>query len=110
MHGSDVVLEIDLLAASTYTYTMPSVWSSGNGCNIGIVSFKNMYADAQNGTTVTLITTQGANHGGGTGYANTVSAVGFGATCTVIPFRNGFASSNSIYIFNACSVVFWEGI
>ena len=89
MHGSDVVLEIDLLAASTYTYTMPSVWSYGNGCNIGIVSFKNMYADAQNGTTVTLITTQGANHGGGTGYANTVSAVGFGATCTIIPFRNG---------------------
>ena len=51
---------------------MPSVWSSGRGANIGIVSFKNMPGDAANGaTTVTLITTQGAAHGGGTGYANT---------------------------------------
>ena len=45
---------------------MPSVWSSGAGCNIGIVSFKNMYADKENGTTVTLITTQGGTHGGAT--------------------------------------------
>ena len=91
MDGSNVVLEMDLRAATVYTYTMPSVWSSGAGCNIGIVSFKNMYADKENGTTVTLITTQGANHGGGTGYANTVSAVGFGATCRIIPFDDGAA-------------------
>ena len=68
---------------------MPSVWSSGRGANIGVVSFKKMPADAANGTTVTLITTQGATHGGGTGYANTVSAVGFGATCTIIPKASG---------------------
>ena len=91
MDGSNVVLEMDLRAGTVYTYTMPSVWSSGAGCNIGIVSFKNMYADKENGTTVTLITTQGANHGGGTGYANTVSAVGFGATCRIIPFDDGAA-------------------
>ena len=89
--SSNIVLEMDIQAATTYTYTMPSVWSSGRGANIGVVSFKNMPADAANGTTVTLITTQGATHGGGTGYANTVSAVGFGATCTIIPKASGSA-------------------
>ena len=78
-------LEMDLEAATVYTYTMPSVWSLVPGSNIGIVSFKNMPADAQNGMTVTLITTQGAAHGGGTGYANTVSSNGIGATCRIIP-------------------------
>ncbi len=89
--GSNVVLEMDLQAATVYTYTMPSVWSSGAGSNIGIVSFKNMYADAQNGQTVTLITTQGAAHGGGTGYANTVSSNGIGATCRIIPLKDNSA-------------------
>ena len=89
--GSNVVLEMDLQAATVYTYTMPSVWSSGAGSNIGIVSFKNMYADAQNGQTVTLITTQGAAHGGGTGYANTVSSNGIGATCRIIPLASNAA-------------------
>ena len=50
-----------------------------------------MYADAQNGSTVTLITTQGAAHGGGTGYANTVPTNGIGVTCTVIPLASGSA-------------------
>ena len=85
INGSDVVLEMDLRAATVYTYTMPVAWSGGNAANIGVVSFKNMYVDAANGTTVTLIVTEAANHGGGTGYGNTVSAVGFGATCTIIP-------------------------
>ena len=89
--SSNVVLEMDLAAATVYTYTMPSVWSSGRGSNIGIVSFKNLPADAASGTTVTLITTQGAAHGGGTGYANTVSSNGIGATCTIIPRESGSA-------------------
>ena len=89
--SGNIVLEMDVQAASTYTYTMPSVWSSGRGCNIGIVSFKNMPGDSENGVTVTLITTQGANHGGGTGYANTHDAVGFGATCTIIPLSGNSA-------------------
>ena len=91
--SGNIVLEMDVQAATTYTYTMPSVWSSGRGCNIGIVSFKNMPADAENGVTVTLLTTQGANHGGGTGYANTHDAVGFGATCTIIPLSGNSASA-----------------
>ena len=89
--SSNIVLELDLEAATTYTYTMPSVWSSGRGSNIGIVSFKNLPANAANGMTVTLITTQGAAHGGGTGYANTVGSNGIGATCTIIPKASGSA-------------------
>tara|TARA_B100001250_G_scaffold107941_1_gene91071 strand:+ start:5630 stop:7354 length:1725 start_codon:yes stop_codon:yes gene_type:complete len=90
--SSNVVLEMDLAASTIYTYTMPSVWSSGRGSNIGIVSFKNMPADSANATTITLITTQGAAHGGATGYANTVYTNGIGATCTII----GRASGTSI--------------
>ena len=84
---------MDVQAATIYTYEMPAVWSSGRGANIGIVSFKNMYANHPNksATTVTLITTQGANHGGGTGYANTHDAVGFGATCTLVPLEDNSA-------------------
>ena len=89
--SGNVVLEMDLQSQTVYTYTMPSVWSSGRGANIGIVSFKNMYADAQNGATVTLITTQGAAHGGGTGYANTLGEVGFGVTCMIIPLASNAA-------------------
>ena len=91
MDGGNVVLELDLHAATVYTYTMPAVWSTGQGANIGVVSFKNMYADAQNGATVTLITTQAGTHGGATGYANTSPYVGFGATCTIIPYASSAA-------------------
>ena len=61
----DLVLEMDLEAATTYTYFMPNVMGTGRGANIGIVSFKNMPANAQNGTTVTLLMNQSstANHG-----------------------------------------------
>ena len=82
---------MDVESGTTFTYTMPSAWSSGAGANIGIVSFKNMPADGETGTTITLITTQGGVHGGGTGYANTHDAVGFGATCTIIPMASGSA-------------------
>jgi len=75
-----LVVEMDVRAATTYTYTIPT------GANIGIVSFKNMPADAQNGTTITLITTQNA---AGTG--NTTAATGIGTNCTVIPFAAGAA-------------------
>ena len=89
--SGNVVLEMDMQAATVYTYTMPSVWSSGRGANIGIVSFKNMYADTKNAATITLITTQGAAHGGGTGYANTLPVNGIGVTCTIIPLDSGSA-------------------
>ena len=83
--SGNIVLEMDLQAATVYTHTINSVSSSGRGANIGIVSFKNMYADGANGTSVTLITTQSNQHGGGTGYGNTLPLNGIGATCTIIP-------------------------
>ena len=73
-----LVVEMDVRNSTVYTYTIPT------GANIGIVSFKNMPADTQNGTTITLITTQNA---AGTG--NTTAATGIGTNCTVIPFANG---------------------
>jgi len=78
--GGALVLELDVRNSTTYTYTIPT------GANIGIVSFKNMPADTQNGTTITLITTQNA---AGTG--NTTAATGIGTNCTVIPFAAGAA-------------------
>ena len=82
---------MDCSKGTVYTYTMPSVWSSGRGSNIGIVSFKNVPANSprQHGMTVTLITTQGAAHGGGTGYANTVATNGIGVTCSINPVSFG---------------------
>ena len=44
--NSKVVLELDLLGSTTYSYAMQPA-------SIGIVSFKNMPADAQGGATVT---------------------------------------------------------
>jgi len=76
--GSQMVLELDMQGSTTYTYT--------GTANIGIVSFKNMPADAQNGATVTLIHTQNA-----TGTANTTATTGLGLTCTVIPYVNDAA-------------------
>jgi len=75
-----LVVEMDVRNSTVYTYTIPT------GANIGIVSFKNMPADTQNGTTITLITTQNA---AGTG--NTTAATGIGTNCTVIPFAAGAA-------------------
>ena len=89
--SGNVVLELDVQAATVYTHTINSVSSSGRGANIGIVSFKNVYADAANFATVTLITTQANQHGGATGYGNTVSTNGIGATCTIIPLASNAA-------------------
>jgi len=80
MNNGNLVVEMDVRNATTYTYTIPT------GANIGIVSFKNMPADTQNGTTITLITTQNS---AGTG--NTTATTGIGTNCTVIPFAAGAA-------------------
>ena len=80
MNGGNLVVEMDVRSATTYTYTIPT------GANIGIVSFKNMPADRENGTTITLITTQNS---AGTG--NTTATTGIGTNCTVIGFAGGAA-------------------
>ena len=82
--NNKVVLELDLLASTTYSYAMQPA-------SIGIVSFKNMPADAQGGTTVTVLFTQTSNTTGGVG--NTQSIVGLGTDCTVIPNVGGAAIS-----------------
>jgi len=82
MSGSQMVLELDMQAATTYTFT-------NTGGNIGIVSFKNMPADAQNGATVTLIHTQ--NSSAPSGLGNTTAGTGLGITCTVVPYVSGAA-------------------
>ena len=79
-----VVLELDLLASTTYSYSMQPA-------NIGVVSFKNMPADAQGGTTVTVLFTQTSNTTGGVG--NTTFGVGLGTACTVIPNVGGAAQT-----------------
>ena len=79
-----MVLELDVQAATTYTYT-------NTGGNIGIVSFKNLPADAQNGTTITLIHTQNSSTPSGIG--NTTVATGIGTNCTVVPYVAGAAIS-----------------
>ena len=89
--SSNIVLEMDLSTGTIFSYDMPAVWSSGRGSNIGIVSFKNMPADSKTAITAPLLTTQGAAHGGGTGYANTLATNGIGATCTIIPIEDGSA-------------------
>ena len=79
-----VVLELDLLASTTYSYAMQPA-------NIGVVSFKNMPADAQGGTTVTVLFTQASATTGGVG--NTTFGVGLGTACTVIPNVGGAAQA-----------------
>ena len=82
--NSKVVLELDLLGSTTYSYTMQPA-------SIGIVSFKNMPADAQGGATVTVLFTQASDTTGGVG--NTTHDVGLGTDCTVIPFVGGAAQT-----------------
>jgi len=80
--GNNLVLELDVRNATTYTYTIPT------GANIGIVSFKNMpaFAGNANGTTITCIFTQNA---AGTG--NTTGTTGIGTNCFVTGYENGAA-------------------
>ena len=85
MSGSNLVLEMDVRNATTYTYTIPT------GANIGIVSFKNMpaFTGNANGTTLTCIFTQMSTTPAGTG--NTTGTTGIGTNCTVIGYENGAA-------------------
>ena len=82
--NSKVVLELDLLGSTTYSYAMQPA-------NIGVVSFKNMPADAQGGATVTVLFTQASATTGGVG--NTTFGVGLGTDCTVIPNVGGAAQT-----------------
>ena len=86
LSGNDVVLELDVTNSTTYRYSMPD---SGN---IGIVSFKNMPADRENGTTVTVLFTQNSTGPTG-GIGNTQAINGIGTHCTIAPLINGSTSS-----------------
>ena len=77
-HGNDMVLELDVTNSTTYRYQMPDAG------NIGIVSFKNMPADRENGTTVTVLFTQKSSTPTG-GIGNTLPSNGIGTNCTVAP-------------------------
>ena len=81
--AGNFVLEMDLAAATIYTYDIP-----GSG-NIGVVSFKNMPADTgvKNAQTVTLITTQ--NSSTPSGFGNTTAATGIGTYCRIGAYENG---------------------
>tara|TARA_B100000035_G_scaffold65068_1_gene52865 strand:- start:887 stop:1252 length:366 start_codon:yes stop_codon:yes gene_type:complete len=52
--------------------------------NIGIVSFKNMPADRENGSTVTVLFTQNSATPAG-GIGNTTATAGIGTHCVVAP-------------------------
>ena len=86
--GTSLVLEMDMEASTVFNYTSPSVAAAANAGGIGIVSFKNMPANAQNVRTVTLVHTQGK---GTAGYGNTIAVQGIGITCRVIPKSGGAA-------------------
>ncbi len=86
INGTSLVVELDLEKATVFNYTSPSVAAAAQAGGIGIVSFKNMPANAQNIRTVTLVHTQGK---GTAGYGNTLPAQGIGVTCTVIPKSGG---------------------
>ena len=88
INGTSLVLELDMESGTVFNYTSPTVALAAQAGGIGIVSFKNMPANAQNIRTVTLVHTQGK---GTAGYGNTVVAQGIGITCTVIPKSGGAA-------------------
>ena len=88
INGTSLVLELDLEAGSVFNYTSPAVAAAAQAGGIGIVSFKNMPANAQNIRSVSLVHTQGK---GTAGYGNTNAVQGIGITCTVIPKSGGSA-------------------
>jgi len=88
INGTSLVLELDLEAGSVFNYTSPAVALAAQAGGIGIVSFKNMPANAQNIRSVSLVHTQGK---GTAGYGNTNAVQGIGITCTVIPKSGGSA-------------------
>ena len=88
LDGTSLVVELDLEKSTVFNYTSPSVAAASDAAGIGIVSFKNMPANAQNIRTVTLVHTQGK---GTAGYGNTTASAGIGVTCRVIPKSGGAA-------------------
>ena len=82
LDSGKMVLELDVSNSTTYRYSMP------NAGNIGIVSFKNMPADSENGSTVTVLFTQNATTPA-SGVGNTQVSNGIGTNCTVAPRSNG---------------------
>ena len=87
--NSKVVLELDLLASTTYSYAMQPA-------NIGVVSFKNMPADAQGwNNSYSSIHSSICNHWWCRKY--TTFGVGLGTDCTVIPSVNGCCSNWYFY-------------
>ena len=65
LNGTNLVLELDLETGTVFNYTSPVSADATNAGGIGIVSFKNMPANAQNVQTVTLVHTQGKGTAGG---------------------------------------------
>ena len=88
INGTSLVLELDLETGTVFNYTSPTVAAAADAGGIGIVSFKNMPANAQNVQTVTLVHTQGK---GTAGMGNTLPVQGIGITCRVIPKSGGSA-------------------
>ena len=80
--GDVLVLELDVTNSTTYRYSMPPAG------NIGIVSFKNMPADIENGSTVSVLFTQNSTTPSG-GIGNTQVSNGIGTNCTVAPLSQG---------------------
>lgn len=80
--GDVLVLELDITNSTTYRYSMPPAG------NIGIVSFKNMPADNENGSSVTVLFTQNSTTPSG-GIGNTQVSNGIGTNCTVAPLSQG---------------------
>ena len=70
------VIELDCQAATIYGYDVPATG------NIGIVSFKNMPANAECGTTITVLFNQNSATPTG-GIGNTVDTSGIGTYCNV---------------------------
>ncbi len=88
INGTSLVLEMDLEKGSVFNYTSPSVAAASDAGGIGIVSFKNMPANAQNIRSVSLVHTQGK---GTAGMGNTNAVQGIGLTCRIIPKSGGSA-------------------
>lgn len=106
-----LIVTCDLAQASTFTHTL----AGGAGGQIGIVSFKNMPSDTgvQNGTTATIIFTQGSATPQ-SGVGNTQFPAGIGTNISVAGFENGsgltgisttakVGSGNTVFLSNVAS-------
>ena len=86
INGTSLVLELDMEAGTVFNYTTPAVAAASDAAGVGIVSFKNVPANAQNVSTVSVVFTGGKATGG---YGNTSVTSGIGITCRVIPKSGG---------------------